>query len=80
MHKEIKKLLRFRAMNEFLKLWEKSTGFMENDEAQKKDLVLFGLLATLTLALCWTWLVFPLAIATYLSYRKCIKGGCHVDE
>lgn len=80
MHKEIKKLLKFRAMNEFLKLWEKSVGFIENDEAQKKDLVVFGLLAALTLTLCWTWLVIPLSIATFLSYRKCVKDGCHVEE
>lgn len=67
-------------MNEFLKLWEESVGFMENDKAQKKDLVVFGLFAGLTLALCWTWLVFPLALATCISYKKCRKGGCHVDE
>lgn len=67
-------------MKELVKLWEKSIGFMENDERQKKDLVVFGLLAGLTLIFCWTWLVFPLVLSTCLSYRKCVKDGCHVDE
>lgn len=67
-------------MKKMIKIWLKSTGFAKNNGRQKADLIVFALLCSLTITLCWTWLVFPLGIVTMVSYRKCVKDNCHVDE
>ena len=67
-------------MKKMIKIWLESTGFEKNNDKQKAELITFALLGSLTIALCWTWLVFPLGIATMVSYKKCVKDNCHVDE
>lgn len=67
-------------MKELFNLWVKSVGFDKNNAAQKKDLIVFAITASLTFVFITTWMAIPFGIAAFLSYKKCIKDNCHVDE
>lgn len=68
------------AMKELVNILLESAGFYKNSKEQKRCLLAFAALASLTVVFCWSLLAIPFGIGAAVAYKKCKDKKVIVEE